>query len=286
MQRYPVTEIGPGLLGLRGNEESIRKVGATVVVQRPGLLSAAERKIAPVCLIRGDSVEASSSKDTRPIQPGERFYVHSIYVGMDVVEFGLMGAQPQTAAGGGRAWGKIAFLFPPEVLHNADRATVFRTLDLWLGMEGASSIAAPPMYTAPPSAQQIGPAPSAATATIRIEPGMNQQQVIDLLGAPVRHVSYEKRAWMIYAGFVVQLENDVVKTMGDTNRPSRVRVRSEPEGAEIYIGEKLVGATPSSLELSAGRYVFIFRLNGHKPARLEVDVLPGGDITVAAKMEK
>ena len=286
-QRYPVTEIGPGFLGLRGNEETVRRGGATVVIQRAGLSGAADRRQAPVNLIRGEKVEPGTPRDARQIAAGERFYVTSIYVGSDVLEFGLMSAQP--AAQGGRTWAKISFLFPAEALHSGDRGVVFRELDLWFALDAGGQIAPAPVYAPPqpgaaPAAQT--PAPGAATAVIRIEPGMTHQQVVALLGEPVRNVSFEKRSWLVYPGFVVQMENDAVKAVEDSGRPSRVRLRSEPDGAEIYLGEKLVGSTPSSLELPAGKYVFIFRLNGYKPVRQEVDVLPGGDISVAARMEK
>jgi hypothetical protein len=255
-------------------------MGATIVLLRDGLFGAPDRREAPLNLIRGETVETPGVSSARPLRVAERFYVHSVYVGSDVVEFGLMGTQPQAAQSGGRTWAKAVFLFPPEVLHSGDRAAVFRQIDAWFALEGTGPA---PLAAAHPPAGV--PMPNAATATVRIEAGMKQQEVLALLGPPVREVSFGTRAWLVYAGFVVQLEDGVVKSVENGGRPARVRVRSEPEGAEIYLGEKLVGSTPSTLELPPGRYVFIFRLNGFKPARYEIDVLSGGDLSVAVKME-
>lgn len=276
-QRYTLTEIGPGLLGLRGGADSIRRAGSTVVVQREGLHAGAERRQAAVNLVREQGVEVIRRDGAVQVRVGERFYVHSIYVASDGVELGLASVQQQPS--GGRLWALLVFSFPPEVLHSGDRATVFRRLDEWLAPDGVASIPAPPTPTpAPP--------PAADSAVVKLEPGMTPAEVQRLLGPPQREVSFGRRTWLSYPGFVVHFEGDALTTVDSAGKLARLRVRSEPEAAEIYLGEKLVGSTPSTFELPPGRYVLIFRLNGYTPARRELDLLPGGDVSLVVRLEK
>jgi hypothetical protein len=279
VQRYPLTNIGPSALGLRGSEDTVRQPGTILVVLREGLQGSLDRKQMPVCLIRGDKLEISATPAGQAIAPGARFYVISIYVGLDVVEFGLLSASPP-AAGSSRMWARAVFAFPAATLHNGERPAVFRQIERWLQTENAV-IQVPPVPAAPPAAN----APAAAPR-IRLEPGMTRGDVVRALGEPQREVSFGTRMWLVYAAMVAYFEDDKLKSVENNGRPGRVRLRTEPEGAEVYLGEQLVGQGPTTLDLPAGRYVFIVRLPGYTPWRKEVDVLPGADLTLNVRLEK
>jgi hypothetical protein len=283
VQRYPLTEIGPSVLGLRGGEDSIRRAGPTFLVRRPGLVTSTQRRPATVNQIRGEAAEAPEAVNAQPVSPGDRFYVNSIYVGSDVVEVGLVSVQSVAGAGGSaRLWMLAVFFFPPDVLERGDRTAVYSQIDAWLAQEGAVPAAATPAAGAAASP----PAPPGRAQRMRIEAGMTREELVRMLGEASREVSFGQRAWMSYAGFVVALEDDRVKSVETNGRPARVRVRTEPEGAEIFLGENLVGHGPSTLELPAGRYVFIVRRNGYTPWRQEVDVLSGSDISLIAQLQR
>jgi hypothetical protein len=279
IQRYPLTTIGPSVLGLRGGEDTIRQVGGIVVVQRDGLQGAFDRRQMPVCLIREGKAEVSSSAAGQPISAGSRFYVISIYVGLDVVEFGLLSTNPvASGTGSARMWARAVFFLPPETLHNGDRPAVFQQIDKWVLPESA----APQTYSSQPA-----PAPPPVeTRRVKLEPGMTPAQVVKELGEAHREVSFGSRVWLVYPGMVAYFENDSLKSVENNGRNARVRIRTEPEGAEIYMGEQLVGQGPTTLDLAPGRYVFLVRHAGFTPWRKEVDVLPGSDISLNAKLER
>jgi hypothetical protein len=279
VQRYPLTAIGPSVLGLRGGEDTIRQAGTILVVTRGGLQGSLDRKQMPVCLIRGEKAEVASNPSGEAISVGARFYVISIYVGLDVVEFGLLSANPPSATAP-RVWARAVFLFPAATLHNGDRPAVFQQIDRWLQPEGAvipiGSASAPPPASISP----------AATSRVRLEPGMTREEVVRAVGEPQREVSFGTRMWLVYPAMTAYFENQKLKSVETNGRPGRVRFRTEPEGAEIYLGEQFVGQGPTTLDLPAGRYVFIVRLPGYPPQRKEVDVLPGADLSLSVRLEK
>ena len=67
---------------------------------------------------------------------------------------------------------------------------------------------------------------------------------------------------------------------------SDVIFQSVPEGAEIYLNDKLIGMTPTRLSLSAGEYKVKFRKTGYKEYQKEFVLFPRSDITIAAEMDK
>jgi hypothetical protein len=67
---------------------------------------------------------------------------------------------------------------------------------------------------------------------------------------------------------------------------SDVIFQSVPEGAEIYLNDKLIGMTPTRLSLSAGEYKIKFHKTGYKEFQKEFVLFPHSDITVATEMDK
>jgi PEGA domain len=70
-----------------------------------------------------------------------------------------------------------------------------------------------------------------------------------------------------------------------TALPSVV-VKSTPDGADITIGGKYVGSTPSTLRLEPGEHTIIIGKSGFKPWQRTIVLTNGGNITVDAALEK
>ena len=71
--------------------------------------------------------------------------------------------------------------------------------------------------------------------------------------------------------------------------PPRVVLVSEPEGADVYLGEisgDPVGTAPQTVELEPGKQTLYFRLDGYETLTQEVDLKPGEDVDVRAKLVK
>ena len=116
---------------------------------------------------------------------------------------------------------------------------------------------------------------------------MTRQEVLAALGAPQREASYGPRVWLTYAGMVVVLENGSLASVDRSGQPpSKVTVRSEPDGADVYLGTNFVGSTPATLELPTGIYKVSLRLNGYKDWQREVQVPGGSELTLRAHLEK
>jgi hypothetical protein len=75
---------------------------------------------------------------------------------------------------------------------------------------------------------------------------------------------------------------------GTTAAPelSAVLVKSNPDGAEIIIGGKYVGSTPSTLQLPPGEHTITVEKSGYKSWQRTIAVNSGGTITVDAALEK
>ncbi len=168
------------------------------------------------------------------------------------------------------------FYLPVEVLTNLNTGAIFSMLDQWLLLEGQRPAAAATAAPTPP------PAPRA-----ELKPGMTREEVVAALGAPQREVSYGTRTWMTYSGMVVLLENGKLVSVDRSGQPpAKVTVRSEPDGADVFLGDNFVGSTPATLELPAGSYKVSVRLAGFKDWQRDVQVLGGSELTLRARLEK
>jgi PEGA domain-containing protein len=67
---------------------------------------------------------------------------------------------------------------------------------------------------------------------------------------------------------------------------SDVIFQSVPEGAEIYLNDKLIGMTPTRLSLAAGEYKVKFRKAGYKEYQKQFMLFPRSDITIGTEMDK
>ncbi len=278
-QRYRLTMVGASMLGLKGSAGSLRRAGGVVELRREGFYGSFTQNGPATMSIRGEAVEVSRGHKDFAFPAGEQFYIHSVYVGQDLVSLGLLSTRSiATPRGTGRLWAAVDFYLPVEVLTNVNTGAIFSALDQWLLLEGQRPAAAAPAAPAPPPP----PAPRA-----ELKPGMTREEVVAALGAPQREVSYGTRTWMTYSGMVVLLENGKLVSVDRSGQPpARVTVRSEPDGADVFLGDNFVGSTPATLELPAGSYKVSVRLAGFKDWQRDVQVLGGSELTLRVRLEK
>lgn len=276
-QRYQLTLIGPGLFG-KGGTDALQRAGGVAVMQRTGFYGALERKENPGLDIRGDTVQVFRGSKDFAFPVGQQLYVHSVYIGEDLVSLGLLTTRLiSTSKGTGRLWATANFFFPKEVLANSDTKAVFTELDRWLLPAGEVPRAAAPAPSSPPP-----PAPPA-----ELKPGMARDQVLAALGSPQRDVTFGRRSWLSYPGMVVLIEDGKLTSVDRSGQPpAKVRVLSEPDGADVYLDGSFVGSTPSTLELPAGTYKMSVRLGGYKNWERDVQVIGGSELTLRAHLEK
>jgi len=300
-QRYRVTVIGPGILGIRGGQGTIRKPGGIAELRRDGLFGSLVLSGAAANNIRDGKVSVSGPQDFQ-FSAGEQFYIHSVYVGQDVVSLGLASTREITTPHGtGRLWAALNFFFPAALLSNGDSSAVMSTLDQWLLPEGMRPVtetaAAPPaptptsQTTPAPFAQQsaapLAAAPSPAASAADLKPGMSREAVVGLLGAPQREISYGTKTWLEYSGMVVAFDGGALFSVDRSGQPpAEVSLSSDPDGADIYLGDSFVGSAPSKLELPAGNYTFTMRLAGYKDWQRQVQILGGSQINLHAALTK
>jgi PEGA domain len=284
-QRYPLTLVGKAMFGMGGSASTVRRPGAVVAVRQPGWFASLDSRYSATLGIRGRKVELLRGHEDYVVPVGERYYVHSIYVGSDFVTFGLLTVRTiSTPRGAGRLWTEAVFFFPPEVMARGDGAIIFRTINQWIPLEGVAGTPPASLATASSSAET---APSAPPAQIKLAPGMTREEVIAAMGLPERVITFGPRAFLEYSGLVVVLESGKLVAAEPANsNAAEVTVTSQPEAAEIYLGGKLAGMTPSTLALPPGDYRVSVRLAGYRDWEQTVHVLAESRITLRANLQR
>ena len=74
-----------------------------------------------------------------------------------------------------------------------------------------------------------------------------------------------------------------MRTTGD---PGLVRISSNVDGSEVYLGGKFVGNAPVILKLQAGDYVVEVSKQEYKKYVRELRLLAGADVTFRAELAK
>jgi len=111
-------------------------------------------------------------------------------------------------------------------------------------------------------------------------------------GAPVS-VS-EKERGEIPAGIAIQSVKDsgeskqaaAAPASTATETPASVAISSNPDGAEIYVDEALVGNAPSTLKLQPGKHTIRVTLSGYKPWSREITTQSGSEVRLSATLEQ
>ena len=252
-QTYQPSLVGKQLMGL-GKETDIRRAGTIVVIQRPGLYGSLLHSEPASTAITGLNAELFRGHKDYEVPVGERYYVTSVAVASSTVLVGLISARSvPTHAGTGRLWTTLSFNFPDQVLATADKEAVFRQVDQWFIPEGRGVSPAPVTTTAAPVA-----APVAAPASAPV-------------AAPQPAASQTAPA---------------ATTVATGQGTSRVKIISDPDGAEIYLDGEMVGSTPSTLMIPAGSHTFKVHAPGHADWTRQVNILAGGEISLSATLDK
>lgn len=279
-QRYRLTLVGAGMLGLTGDRASIREAGGILNLRRAGLQGSLDANQPASFHIRQGQAQAARGGQDVALPVGEKFYLHSLYVGSDVIVLGLLSARTvSTPRGAGPVWLALNFFFPPATLADANLGQILPALDLWLLPEEGLR----PLLQEPAPAP--GPPPPAVPS--QLKPGMSREEVVAALGPPQREVSFGARTWLSYAGLVALLEQGKLTSVDRSGQPpAKVQVVSEPDGADVFLDGSFVGSTPATLELPAGTYQVSVRLPGYGEWQRELRVLAGSELTVRARLEK
>ena len=116
---------------------------------------------------------------------------------------------------------------------------------------------------------------------------MSRDDVVGLIGAPQREISYGTKSWLEYPGMVVAFDGGQLISVDRSGQPpAEVSLSSDPDGADIYLGDSFVGSAPAKLELPAGNYTFTMRLTGYKDWQRQVQILGGSQINLHAALTK
>ncbi len=283
--RYRLTTLGSGSWGVRDVPDRVKRAGGVVIIRKPGLYGALSRgDVASFGIREGQEPNLYTGKKDQAIRVGEKFYVHSVSVGTDVISLGLVSvALIPTATRTGQLWTTVSFFFPKQVLERGEITAVYRDIDQWLLPEGSFQ----PGYSEPAPAAAAAPPPRVVAAPADLKPGMDKEQVIATLGAPLKETSFGAKTWLTYPGMVVVLEQGKLTGVDQTAQPpAKVNVSSEPAGAEVYVDGSFVGSTPSVLPLPPGNYKIEVRSAGYKNWTREIKTLSGGEINLRAVLEK
>ncbi|MGA8222486.1 MAG: hypothetical protein WB780_12595, partial [Candidatus Acidiferrales bacterium] len=137
-QTYYPSLVGKHAMGL-GSATEIRRAGIVVVVQRAGLSASYDRAQIASTEIHGSDTTLYRGKSDYKVPVGERFYVFSVTVGEETVNFGLLSSRGvATPKGAARVWAIATFYLPKDVIANADKDAAFRAIDPWFVPEGRS----------------------------------------------------------------------------------------------------------------------------------------------------
>ena len=297
-QNYQPAQVGKRAMGV-GAETDVRKPGTIVVILREGLYASLQRNEIAASAIHGMDAELYRGHQDFPVPAGERFYVISVHVGLSTVDIGLLSARALSLSqGSGRVWTDATFYFSEDTLAKADKDAVFHEIEQWFvpeGRAGISSLAAPsspspakPAIEASVRESATAAAPLPAAPAVSLAPGMKRDQVVSLLGKPLREVQFQAQTWMYYPAMIIVLRdgNLVSVESAATAASAAVAVSSEPAGAEIYIDGQFTGSTPSTLQLPVGNHQVTLQLPGYQDWRRELKVLPGSDLHLGARLEK
>jgi hypothetical protein len=80
-------------------------------------------------------------------------------------------------------------------------------------------------------------------------------------------------------------EDKLVNVDHSLQPPSKVSVRSDPVGADVFLDGKFVGSAPANLQLPAGTYSLSVRLEGYEPWQRDLSVISGSETGVQAKLQ-
>jgi hypothetical protein len=274
--RYRVTQIGASVFGVKGGEDSIRKLGGTILVMKKGLYGTFDRREIASNAITDGKRRLLSGREEVELLPGERFYTNSVRVGQDFVTVGLLSVDPRNMPGRvGRVWAAVNFFFKPDVIQKGDLKTINTAMDEWL-------LPADSLPSLPPTAAPVRTVSATANlpATIELKPGMTKDEVVAGLGVPAQTITFANRTWLTYPSLVAVLEDGKLSTVDRaTDTTGKLSLSSET-GAEIYVDGELAGTSPATLQVPVGAHKVEMKREGKSVWQQDIRVFPGADVAL------
>jgi hypothetical protein len=273
--RYRLTQLGASFMGFHGGEDSIRKLGGTLLVVKKGLYGTQERRDITSNSIKNGQRTLLSGKDELELLPGERFYANSVVVGPDFVTVGLLSVDPRNFQGRmGRVWAALNFFFDKETINSGDLNKVNAAMDQWLlPADSFSNVPQQPTLATHVTTQPMAP-------SIELKPGASREEIETGLGKPIQAIAFGNKTWLTYPGLVAVLEDGKLSTV-ERNEQSfgNLSLTSQP-GAEIYVDGELAGTTPTTLRVPTGSHKVELKVAGKNVWEQQVRVFPGAEVNL------
>ncbi len=273
--RYRLTVVGSSFMGVRGGEDSIRKLGGTLLVVRKGLYGTQERRDITSNSIKNGQRTLLSGKDDVELLPGERFYANSVVVGPDFVTVGLLSVDPRNFQGRmGRVWAAVNFFFEKQTVSGGDLNKINAAMDQWiLPADSITTVPQPVMAARMAPSQPVAP-------SIELKPGASREEIETGLGKPIQAITFGNKTWLSYASLVAVLEDGKLVSVERNEQAYGNVSLAGQQGAEIYVDGELAGTTPTTLRVPAGSHRVELKSGGKSVWEQQVRVFPGADVNL------
>lgn len=277
--RYRLTQVGSSLMGMHGGEDSIRKLGGTLLLVKKGLYGTQERREITSNSIKDGQRTLLAGKDEVELLPGERFYANSVSVGSDFVSVGLLSVDPRNFQGRmGRVWSALNFFFSKETIASGDLNKINAAMDQWI--LPADSFSNGPQQPTPATRENNTPlAPS-----IELKPGASREEIETGIGKPTQAIAFGNRIWLAYPGLVAVLEDGKLAEVEKNEQAYGNLSLSAEKGTEIYVDGELSGTTPTTLRVPIGSHKVELKLAGKSVWEQEVHVFPGAEVNLKPEL--
>ncbi|MGZ4815479.1 MAG: PEGA domain-containing protein [Terriglobales bacterium] len=272
--RYRLTQLGASFMSIHGGEDSIRKLGGTLLVVKKGLYGTQERRDITSNSIKNGQRTLLSGKDEVELLPGERFYANSVVVGQDFVTIGLLSVDPRNFQGRmGRVWAAVNFFFDKETVASGDLNKINAAMDQWMLPADSFSTAPPPTLAARMTTTPLAP-------SIELKPGASLEEIETGLGKPTQAIAFGNKTWLTYSGLVAVLEDGKLTSVERNEQAFGNLSLTAEKGAEIYIDGELAGTTPTTLRVPTGSHKVELKVAGKNVWEQQVHVFPGADVNL------
>jgi len=277
--RYRLTQVGSSLMGWHGGDDSIRKLGGTLLVVKGGMFGTQERRDVTSNSIKAGQRTLLSGKDEMELKPGERFYANSVVVGPDFVTVGLLSVDPRNFQGRmGRVWAAATFFFEKETISNGDLNKINAAMDQWILPADSFSSAPQPMTASTRVA--AAPAPVPPAASVELKAGENREEIESGMGHPVQAIAFGNKTWLTYPGLVAVLEDGKLTSVERNEQSFGTLSLAAQPGAEIYVDGELAGTTPTTLRVPVGSHKVELKAAGKSVWEQQVRVFPGAEVNL------
>jgi PEGA domain len=272
--RYRLTQIGSSVFSLHGGDDSIRKLGGTLLVVKKGLYGTQERREITSNSIKDGARTLLAGKDEVELLPGERFYANSVVVGRDFVSVGLLSVDPRNFQGRmGRVWSAVNFFFDKQTVSSGDLNKINAAMDQWI-LPGDSFSGAPQ----PTLATRMASTPLAPS--IELKPGATREEIETGLGKPSQAITFGNKMWLTYPGLVAVLEDGKLADVERNEQAFGNLSLSGQQGAEVYVDGELAGTAPTTLRVPTGSHKVELKVSGKNVWEQQVRVFPGAEVNL------